>query len=322
MSSGFDAEREKTFREFGEFLRSIGGSIETAVGADVVAFVHGWWLPGHRKNFRTVVGENGEKTASASAVKAVIGHVAKSYSMLGFRDDCNPGKSEAARSYRDGYRADLHERGVREKRAKIMPEAKVIGLIEYLNSSVQQATGIERCRLAMDRAIVLYLWETWARGKECGNVAAREIDMQEGIVRPGWSKTVREEPSAEIAVSAGGAAGSFIWAASLLIDEMEKIGSPVGDGLLFRPLNRSRSGFENGALSSGAMNRRVQRHMQQAGLHEGETLHSFRRSAVQHAVELESFNVARLMERGRWKSRAAFRLYVEEIAGEFARGSL
>lgn len=322
VSSGFDAEREKTFAEFGEFISSIGGSVETAVGADVVAFVQGWWLPGHKKNCRTVVGDTGEKTASASAVKAVFGHVAKSYSMLGYKDDSNPAKSEAARSYRDGYRVDLHERGVREKRAKVMPEAKVKKLIEYLNDGVRRAVGIERCRFAMDRAIVLYLWETWARGKECGNVSAREVDMHEGVVRPGWSKTVHVEPSAEICISAGGEPGTFIWAAGLLMNEMEKIGAPVSDGLLFRPLNRRKDGFENIALSSGAINRRVQRHMQQAGLFEGKTVHSFRRSAVQHAAELEDFDVARLMERGRWKSRAAFRLYVEEIADQFARGTL
>ena len=48
----------------------------------------------------------------------------------------------------------------------------------------------------------------------------------------------------------------------------------------------------------------------------------FRRSAVQHAAELEGYDVERLMEQGRWKSRAAFKLYVEEIADRFARGSL
>ena len=322
VSSGFGCERQKTFAEFEEFIGTIGGCVSGAVGSDVVAFVHGWWIPAHRKNFRTQAEGGGEKVASASAVKAVIGHLAKSYSMLGRSDEENPAKSESVRSYREGYRADLYERGVREKRAKVMPEGKMTQLVEFLNGEAQRAEGFERCYLAMDRAIVLYLWETWARGKECGTVKRRQVDVEHGVVRPGWSKTVHQEPSAEISVTAGGGPGSFIWAAGLLVHEMERIGSPVGDGYLFRPANRQRNGFEMCALSSGAMNRRIQRHMQQAGLHEGETLHSFRRSAVQHAAELEHFDVARLMERGRWKSRAAFRLYVEEIADQFARGSL
>lgn len=322
VSGGFEDERRKTFSEFGEFLTSIGCEVEAAEGLDVVAFVQGWWLKNHQKNFRTRVGVDGEKVASASAVKAVIGHIAKSYSVMGVSDERNPAKCEAVRSYREGYRVDLRERGVREKRAKVMPKSKVEQLVAYLNREVTRSRGFDRCCAAMDRAIVLYLWETWARGKECGELERRQVDSEAGIVRPGWSKTVREEPSAEIHVESGTDSETFIWAAGLLVHEMEAYGVDVGDGFLFRPANRQRNGFENVALSSGAMNRRIQRHMMRAGLHEGETLHSFRRSAVQNAAELEGYSVRRLMERGRWKSRAAFRVYVEEIASSFERGTL
>jgi hypothetical protein len=54
-------------------------------------------------------------------------------------------------------------------------------------------------------------------------------------------------------------------------------------------------------------------------MYAGETLHSFRRSAVQNAVHIEGYNVKRLMELGRWKSYAAFCLYVEEIESDFGR---
>ncbi|GAQ93311.1 hypothetical protein KFL_014330030 [Klebsormidium nitens] len=97
VSSGFEDERSRTFGEYGEFLASIGcEDIEAAEGVDVVAFVQGWWLPGHQKNFRTKVAGRSEKVASASAVKGVIGHIAKNYSMLGVKDEANPAKSEAA----------------------------------------------------------------------------------------------------------------------------------------------------------------------------------------------------------------------------------
>ncbi|GAQ93491.1 putative DNA breaking-rejoining enzymes [Klebsormidium nitens] len=301
VSEGFEDSRQKTFQEFVEFLGSVGcENVREASGADVIAFVQGWWLVSHRGNFRTQAPGSSEKVASVSAVKGVITQIAKSYSMLGVCDDQNPAKTEAVRSYREGYRVMLREQGVREKRAKIMPEEKVTALVEYLNGEVRWAQGTVKCCAAMDRAIVLYLWETWAR----------------------WSKTVREEPSAEIRVSGSGGENTFLWAAGLLHHEMEVCGHAAGSEFLFRPLNKQRNGFGTTALSAGAMNRRVQRHLQRAGLFEGETLHSFRRSAVQHAAELENYNVARLMELGRWKSRAAFRVYVEEIAGEFARGSL
>jgi integrase len=100
---------------------------------------------------------------------------------------------------------------------------------------------------------------------------------------------------------------------------MERAGHPVGMGYLFRPLNRSRDGFEDKALSANALRKRVQLHIKEAGLYEGETLHSFRRSAVQGAAEIEGYNVPKLMALGRWKSYSAFRLYIEEIESEFPR---
>lgn len=196
-------------------------------------------------------------------------------------------------------------------------------LVEFLSREVERAKGIERCGAAMDRAIVLYLWETWARGKECGTVEVRQIDEEKGEVRPGWSKTVREEPSAVIGLKSGEGPNTFLWAAGLLMHEYGERGlEPSEDGFLFRPMNRQKNGFEEVALSAGAMNRRIQRRMQKAGIYDDETLHSFRRSAVQHAAELEKYNVRKLMEQGRWKSRAAFRVYVEEIAHKFERGCL
>jgi hypothetical protein len=100
---------------------------------------------------------------------------------------------------------------------------------------------------------------------------------------------------------------------------MERIGQPIEDGFLFRPLNRKRNGFMNEALKSDAMRRRVQKHLKAAGLFEGETLHSFRRSAVQHSADIEGYNVKHLMEFGRWRSYAAFRLYIDEIEHKFPR---
>lgn len=58
------------------------------------------------------------------------------------------------------------------------------------------------------------------------------------------------------------------------------------------------------------MRRRIQKHLKAAGLFERETLHSFRRSAVQHAADMEGYDVKRLMEIGRIQSYAAFWLYV------------
>jgi integrase len=245
VSTAFEESRRKTWGKFEGFLQKVGRNVtvENAGGLDVVAFVHGEWIPQHQKNFRTTLGEAGEKFASASAIKGVIGHLAKSYTMLGRQDGENPAKSEYITSYRDGYMNELHDRGVREKRARVMKESKVVDLIEYLNREVGKATGIGKLVLLMDRAAILYLWESWARGKECGELEARQIDQDEAVALPGWSKTVRAEPSGRIELTKDDKGVTFLDGSAELLAEMEQQKQSLGKGYMFRPLNRSRSGF-------------------------------------------------------------------------------
>jgi integrase len=318
VSRGFEDSRQKIWAEFGEFLVSIGHrlDVERASDLDVIAFVQGSWLARHKSNCRTRFGPEGEKTASA--VKGVIEHLAKSYSMMGRRDDENPAKQESVKSYCEGYRNWLKENGVRERRAKVFKEDKVSSLTDYLEGQISRSIGLRRCVLIMDKAAVDYLWESWARGKECGELRAAEVDFNEGVSTSGWSKTVRKEQSATIDLSGSGR-GCFLKSAAILIREMERAGYPVGTGYLFRHVNRRRDSFDDSALSANGLRKRIQQHMKDAGLFEGETLHSFRRSAVQNASEFEGYNVPKLMALGRWKSYAAFRLYVEEIKSAFPR---
>lgn len=320
VSAAFEGSRRKTFSEFCEFLQRIGQglSVENASDMDVIAFIQGDWMPKHQVNCRTRVGEEGEKIASASAVRGVIQHLSKSYAMLGRADWENPAKQESVRNYSDGYRMWLKERSVREKRAKVFKEQKVEDLVRYMETKIERSRGIGRCVLRMDLAAIDYLWESWSRGKECGELRVDQVDFEEGVSLPGWSKTVQSEPSARIELSGEGR-GRFLKSAAALIHDLEEQGHDVGQGYLFRPLNKQRDGFEQSALSANALRKRLQQHLKNAGLYEGETLHSFRRSAVQGAAEIEGYDVQKLMSLGRWKSYAAFRIYVEEIASQFPR---
>jgi integrase len=229
--------------------------------------------------------------ASTSAVKGV-GHLAKSYSLLGYADGDNPAKQESVKSYCEGYRVVLKEKGVREKRAKVFKEEKVTALIDYLENGIQRSEGITKCILMMDLAAIDYLWETWARGKECGELRADQVDLEAGIALPGWSKTVQTEPSARIDMTEG-RRGRFLQSAAKLLTEMKKHGYAGGHGYLFRPLQRNRLGFEDTALSSNALRRWIQQHLRDAEIYDGETLHSFRRSAVQNAAVIEGFDIKR-----------------------------
>jgi hypothetical protein len=97
VSTGHEEGRRKTWGEFEAFVQKVGRglTVETVRGIDIVAFVHGDWIPRHKKNCRTTVGEAEEKIASAASIKGVIGHLAKSYSMMGRKDADNPAKEES-----------------------------------------------------------------------------------------------------------------------------------------------------------------------------------------------------------------------------------
>jgi integrase len=234
-------------------------------------------------------------------VKQAVQHLSKSYSMLGREGRFNPAKHEAVRAFKEGYRKMLHELGVREKKAVVFKEEKVTELVHFLIAEICKMTeGIARCCALMDVAAVLYLWEAWVREKECGSLEKRQVHEDERLVLPGWSKTVQQEPSSRIEViSPKDGKWSFLAATAALVKESEAIGQPVGDGFLFRPFSRDRRSFRQEAITASALRLRVQKALKGAGLFEGETLHSFRRSAAQHAVEVQRFTVEKAMQKGR-----------------------
>jgi hypothetical protein len=127
------------------------------------------------------------------------------------------------------------------------------------------------------------------------------------------------EPSGRIELAKSEDEITFLQGSAELISEMERQKIESGRGFLFRPLNRSRTGFLDEPLKSAALKKRVQQHLAKANLFEGETLHSFRRSAVQNAAEIKGYDLGDLMQQGRWASYSAFWLYVEETEHKFGR---
>jgi hypothetical protein len=58
VGKGFEEQRQRTWGEFEAFVQKVGGglTVENARGIDIVAFVHGEWIPGHSKKCWTTVG--------------------------------------------------------------------------------------------------------------------------------------------------------------------------------------------------------------------------------------------------------------------------
>jgi hypothetical protein len=93
-------------------------------------------------------------------------------------------------------------------------------LVGYLTRLANEAVGIPRVVLLMDRAAVLYLWESWARGKEAEELEERQVDREDGITLPGWSKTVRSEPSGRVELAKESLETTFLEGSAKLLAEM------------------------------------------------------------------------------------------------------
>lgn len=164
-----------------------------------MAFIRGYWIPKHLASCRTTVGESKTKVMAVATVKQAIQHLSSSYGMLGRDGPRSPAKHEVVRAFRDGYRKMLHELGVKEKKAVVFKEKKMTDLVNFLVDEIgDMAKGAARCCALADLAAILYLWEAWVRGKECGHLEERQVHSEDGVVLPGWSKTVQREPSSRM----------------------------------------------------------------------------------------------------------------------------
>jgi hypothetical protein len=193
--------RKRTFAEFQAFLsqNAYGVTVGTATVADVGAFLVEDWIPNHSAGCWTKLPSIGQAVPSVLAVNSVVKHLSKSYSLLGFEGQSSPAKAEVVKAFRTGYEKALHEEGVKVQRAKVFIETKLDALLAYLARRVSESTpGLDLCNLLMDQTVVLYRWESLARGKECGELQFRQVEFEEKVAYPGWSKTVRKEPSARI----------------------------------------------------------------------------------------------------------------------------
>jgi hypothetical protein len=183
--------RKQTFSEFQEFLarNAYGVTVQTATPGDIGAFIMGDSIPKHSSGCRTKLPATGQPVPSVSAVNSVVKHLSKSYTLLGNEGRANPAKAEVVKAFRTGYKKALHEEGVKVQRAKVFTEVKLDALLAHLAQCIRECPpGMERCVLLTDQAVVLYLWETLARGKECGELLYRQVEFGEQVAYPGWRK--------------------------------------------------------------------------------------------------------------------------------------
>ena len=141
----------------------------------------------------------------------------------------NPIKSIEVTQYRQGYRQKAFQIGYLEGSAVPMTPEKVFQLVDYLDSAAAATpAGFQRLVLECDTVMILLMWGSYLRGKDCGKVTLGDFFHPHGepvchplpstvpdgftlLLAPYGIKTVRGLRAAPISVTAKGEpAHSFV----------------------------------------------------------------------------------------------------------------
>jgi integrase len=280
---------------------------------DVLVFMMTWWLPNHHARDGGEVGPSAAK-ACLSALSSFFTRSGRSGAYNAYTGQGNPCDAVWVEDFRAAYQRLWVQAGYTEVSAVPMTYAKYRALVTHLWGAVTPAlSSLERVLLLRDLFCVLLLWQTAIRGHDVGKLGLGDfVDPVQpdrpytGFpLPPPWqwgsaaaptlgfrqrgTKTYKltraplvllEPHPVEPAFCIPRTMALYMWCCS---QPDAQPGSVISD-LLIRPLAPDRRGFKDSALRSAGLVARIRLHLRAAGLYDGETVHSFRRGALQ-AVE-------------------------------------
>ena len=216
----------------------------------------------------------------------------------------NPCLSWAIRRWRKGYEKSEWKEGIEPTMAFPLTRSKLELLIDRLGESIRSPVSGRKDRvmrvplLHRDRAMYAYLYASHQRGGEGSRVRAEDIspsplswaleDVPACVnVSPNGTKVSQRRRAGEIHLEGGDTTDEYCWKSLLLQFRQASVdlGVPVPDaGALFLRSDVAQKGWGKTALTGPAALRRLQGSLQEYGLWEGETMHSFRSGAIQDGV--------------------------------------
>ena len=288
MSNKWAAEtvrrRDMTMQELHTWLQqlpaSLGKSLMTCSPADVLVFMESHWVNQHTGTDMA----DGSCIASPAGVNQCLSNLSTGFQLIGRVGDWtqlthhgNPVQSIEVTQYRQGYRQKAFQLGYLEGSAVPMTADKMCQLVDYLDSIVAATpAGFLRLVLERDIVMILLLWESYLRGKDCGKVCLTDFFHPHGqpvsyplpgTVPPGYTlllapygtKTVRGQRAAPISLTATeDPTHSFV---HRLVGYLHHRGMEPSYKYLFSPLTRDLQSFKDTATSSSAIGKRVTLHL-------------------------------------------------------------
>ena len=169
--------------------------------------------------------------------------------------------------------------------------------MNYLDSiAAATPAGFKRLVLERDTVMILLMWESYLRGRDCGKVTLADFFHAQGqplsyplpaavpegytvLLAPYGTKTIRGQRAAPNTLTATGQpAHSFVHRLVLYLHHRGQ--EPIFH-CLFSPLTRNQQSFKDEPMTSSAIGKRVKQHLESAALYAGESNHGFRRGHIQ-----------------------------------------
>ncbi|GLC41162.1 hypothetical protein PLESTB_001797700 [Pleodorina starrii] len=328
---------ERALQNFSLWLRQWGGGrqLMDCTPEQVLVYMEQHWTSAHR-------GRNSTGRPSPSAILSELSFLSTQFDLLGRRGVYdpqtgagNPCLSSDVTIYRRGYQRQSGNAGYQERSAVPLTLAKYRRLVVYLYISAGAADGLARLVLLRDLLCFMYMWLTTTRGHDCGRLSLGDFRDPRDVGRPyggfplallqPWeaypagfhlvvsqlgTKTYQGRRAPPVRLAPVEEMGfCFVRTLAQYLGFCRRGGWPV-QGYLFRPLEPNQSGFSERPLGSAALSARLRLHLQGAGLYEGETCHSFRRGALQHARSV-GVPTAGLLELGQMRSLGTLQRYLD-----------
>ncbi len=307
--SATTARRDKVMKELNVWLGTLPAdwskTLLNCSPTDLLAFLETHWLPLHGG---TVL-PDGTTVASPSGVNLCLSSLTTGFSLLGrtgawspLTPHGNPVHSADLQHYRKGYRMQAWRHGYQEASAVPMSIDKTHQLIDYLDQKAASASSLcQRLLYERDALLALLMWDTCLRGCTCGRLTLSDFFLANGAVaslplslplalgttlllQPNGTKTVRGHRTSAIHLSyTDPLSYNLLPRLMQYLLGRAALGQPIRH-FLFNPLNKDQQSFSSQLMCSSSIGKRLQKHLQGAGLYAGESNHGFRRGRMQHCA--------------------------------------
>ena len=280
----------------------------------------------------------GTLRATASHLSRIFEGVGRDGAWSASRPGGNPVAHAVVKLYLKGYDTHAFHGSGYSSSGAVPVDADQHGTLmrHLLEGAAGCSEPYARAMKLRDACAFAYLWETGQRGKECCCLRPTDFCYADKLCSGAWldirAGSVPSDQRLLVECSAGtktrrtkhpgtlelthGLPGYPGCSMREVLPAYARAAADCGQELcewLFPPSNARHDGFDvNQAMGSGALNRRLQMHLQQIGAWHGETLHGIRRGSTQHAYAEGDQDIGKLARKRLWAQTESLEDYLHE----------